>query len=753
MVDYSNKLIYGSDETEGIVALEVKDDLVYAYFNDGLYKTQPAKYFITACRKLDNNFVRLEGDRFFKWVRIFDNEEEFKEVKKKYWRYKDSVWSIANKAEMHMLTRGTTLFKGLKVNEVSRLGFDIETDGLVKHKDSIIYTISNTFRDGTGKEEKFTFRLDNYANCGEMIKDWCKYVRELDPTILVAHNGIGYDLPYLEHVANLYNIKVNIGRDGSPITFKSRPKNYRVDGSQTWEYYDVHIFGRHVIDTMFLSVKYDFARNFPSWGLKPIIEHLGLIEEGRQFYDASKIRDNWDNLEEREKIVKYCEDDGDDCLNLYELMIPSYFYLCQSIPKPFQLMINGASGSWLNFFFLRSYLQDFRSIPKATDRDDFEGAISYGVPGVYSNCFKQDVASLYPSIMRQYKICDESKDPDRYFSEAVEYFTLQRLENKKIANETGEDYYRALEQAQKLVINSMYGFLGASGLHFNSPKNASLITRKGREILSKAMVWATGHDIDFWKESPENFTGDLKLVNCDTDSIMVAKKEGAYWSEEERRDFLIKMNDQFEDLIVWEDDGYYDRVIVVKSKNYVLKERGKDKIKFKGSSFKSSTKEKALGEMLINVCENIIYKEKLPHDIYQDYVNEVLNIKDISRWCKKKSITEKLLEANDTAKKKVLEAIKEIDYRVGDKVFLFNDIDGMVQKVAKGELVFLKSGKPSMVENKIVKLDKNFTGSYDKKHYFKRLYDTMKILEPVIDMEKIKNYYLTKNYKEITLQN
>lgn len=745
---YENHLVYGNDETEQIVALEVKDDIVYAYFNNGVLKTQPAKYFMLSSRMYDKQFRKLEGDSFFKYTKIFDDLDKYKEYRKKMWRYKDNIWTALNPTEMHMLTRGTTLFKGLKIEDVSRLGFDIESSGLVQDKNSIVYMISNTFRDGKGNESKRVFRLDEYNNCGEMLTDWCNYVREIDPTLMVAHNGIGYDLPYMNFVADKYGIQLNLGRDESEMTFAKRPRNYRVDGSQSWEYKDVKIFGRHVIDTMFLSVKYDFGRNFPSWGLKPIIEHMGLVKEERQFYDASKIKDNWDNLEEREKIVQYGVDDGDDCLNLYEIMAPSFFYLTQSIPKTFQTIINSASGSWLNNIFVRAYLQDFKSIPKATPADRFEGAISYGVPGVYSNCFKQDVASLYPSIMRQYNIYDKAKDPEAYFPTIVEHYTLERLKNKKIAADTKDPYYKALEQSQKIVINSLYGFMGANGLNFNSPENAALVTEYGRKILSQAMTWATGHDIDYWKSDERNNNNDLILVNCDTDSIMVTKKNGEFWSEDEREKFMIEMNNQFDDLIIWERDGYFERVVVIKSKNYVLLEEGSQKIKYKGSSLKDSKKEPALKEMLLTTCESLIHNTRRAEDVYNDYLVEISSINDINRWCTKKSITEKLMEANDTAKKKVLKAIEDIDYSIGDKVYLFNDIDGRIQKVVKGELVFLKSGEAKIIDNNIYRLAKDFTGSYDKKHYLKRIYNTMSILQTVIDMDQIINYSLSKNFKQ-----
>ena len=62
-----------------------------------------------------------------------------------------------------MIIHGITCFKGIKVNDVSRLGFDIEADGLVEHSGSEVYTISNTFRSTTGEIKK-TFRVDEYKD-------------------------------------------------------------------------------------------------------------------------------------------------------------------------------------------------------------------------------------------------------------------------------------------------------------------------------------------------------------------------------------------------------------------------------------------------------------------------------------------------------------------------------------------------------------------------------------------------------------
>lgn len=240
----------------------------------------------------------------------------------------------------------------------------------------------------------------------------------------------------------------------------------------------------------------------------------------------------------------------------------------------------------------------------------------------------------------------------------------------------------------------------------------------------------------------------FSITNADTDSVSFQKKDGTPFSEEEQLGILAEINSFLEEGILMEDDGYFEKFVVVKAKNYVMKEDGKDKIKYKGSSFKDAKKEPALKEFMFSVIEDcLIHEIDTPESVYERYVQEALNIQDISRWCVKKSITENLLLGNDTAKKKVLTAIEGKDVSVGDKVFLYNVIDGERQAVVKGELKFLKSGKPKMIPNDILRVSDSFDGDYDKKHYLKRLYNTAKILKGVIDMDKIVNYSLAKNFK------
>jgi DNA polymerase elongation subunit (family B) len=166
-------------------------------------------------------------------------------------------------------------------------------------------------------------------------------------------------------------------------------------------------------------------------------------------------------------------------------------------------MLETASGSQLNSMMLRAYLQKGMSIPKATDIVELKGAISFAVPGIYSNCLKIDFAALYPSIMLQFEIYDQEKDPLKIFNLIVKYFAENRQKYKKLYKETGDINYDNLQNLAKTVANSCYGFLSANGLNFNSPENAAFITAKGREFLTFTIEKMTGKSVEYWKEVVE----------------------------------------------------------------------------------------------------------------------------------------------------------------------------------------------------------------------------------------------------------
>ncbi len=492
-----DQVLYGKNGLEKIVGAESDGDQLYLFIQNGeetITKLIPNKLWVCGLKNHDGQFSRLSGDREYKFIKYYKNTEKWDNARKM--KYQLDLFVGYCPVESNFITRGLTYFKGLQIKDVPVLSFDIETDGLEKTSNSDIYLISNTFRNGNYSENRL-FDFHDYPTRKAMLEDWCKWVREKNPAIMLGHNIYGYDLPYLKHVADLNDASLNLGRDGSGLIINDWESKFRKDGHEKIFYNKAKVWGREIVDTLFLSYKYDIGKKYDSNGLKQIIKQEGLEKQGRTYVEAGKIKNYLNAKEQWLKIAQYCREDSDDALKLFDLMGPSFFYYTQTIPMKFESVINGASGAQLNSLLVRAYLQDGESIPKPSSTEkSVAGGMSYGVPGIYRNVQKFDVSSQYPSIIREYKLFNPKKDPKAYYYYITDLLTQERLKNKELGKT--DKYYKDLEQSQKISINSMYGLTNTAGLNFNDPKIADFITSTGREIINSAIYWATGKFAEDW---------------------------------------------------------------------------------------------------------------------------------------------------------------------------------------------------------------------------------------------------------------
>lgn len=726
----NEKLIYGKNDLSRIVSIEVKDEVatIFRELEDGSTDviTAPNKFWILSNRPHSKGWIRLAGEQHYKWGKQYSTMKEWLKDKKETLKNMD-IYTVSNAVEALMIKDGYSFFKGMQHTEVSINCFDIEATGLEHNEDSKVLLISNTCRKN-GEITKKLFAYDEYQDEAEMIDAWAEWVCEMDPSLIGGHHIYGYDLPYLDFCRrkaawhkegkplNEYGdpdydqVKgIKIGRLGKQLTFNNYESKFRVDGSRDLHYKKANIYGREIVDTMFLAYRYDIGRKYDSYGLKYIIEKEGLIKENRQFYDSSQIRFKYKIKEEWEKIKTYCVDDGDDALSIFDLMIPPFFYMGQMIPKPFQLIIESASGSQLNALLVRSYLQDKHSIPKADEKIDFEGAISFGDPGIYQNAVSLDIASLYPSVMLEYNIYSQDKDPNRHMLGFLEFMREQRLKNKKLAKETGNSFYKHLDSTFKILINSLYGFMGATGLNYNYPAGAAEVTRRGRETLITSIEWAKGKG--------------YQVPKGDTDSITLWKN-GTSFTETEVNGLIKEINDLLPSEINFELDAFYDSIVVFKAKNYAYREG--EKISTKGSAIKASTKSAALKEFIKKTLDCLLYS-KSNDDIaklYTDYALEIRNVTDIKRWAARKTLSSTMQESDRANETKVMDAIEGSEYKEGDRFWIYYKPDDSI----------------GLVEN--------FDGQYNSTRLYKNLYDTMKIFETVIPVKELcVNYSLKRSQK------
>lgn len=218
---------------------------------------------------------------------------------------------------------------------------------------------------------------------------------------------------------------------------------------------------------------------------------------------------------------------------------------------------------------------------------------------------------------------------------------------------------------------------------------------------------------------------NFNILNVDTDSFTMYEKDFKPLSIEERIKLLKELNDNSPSGLAWEDDGYYESIVVIRAKNYVLYDG--NKIKIKGSALKGSTKEAALKEM-INRFVEVLVKEGLNNDrlvnIYHEYIIEAREIKDIMRWSSRKTITDSVLNPERTNEQKVFDALEGEEIQQGDRRYFY------------------------FKEDNSLGLAEQFDGNYNRTKLYEKIWKTANIFETVVDKSLFTKYHL-KRSKEL----
>lgn len=502
---YSNVLVFGKDSTEQITNISYKAGKIYKYFRNGQCQIEDYKPFVLTPGPTKTG-TKLKGNQFYKYI-THVNDDKYNELKN---QWNKDIYLPRSIEEGYMMLHGSTYFKGLKLADISYLSFDIENldENRFDHKDLVVL-ISNTFRNNDGKTVKKLFSIKDYKNSVDMVQEWCRWVKAMDPDVVLGHNIFSHDLRILNLVTPL-----RLGRDDSNLEFETKASKFRKDGQQQYEYFNAHIHGREIIDTFFLSIKYDSVeKKFPSYGLKVIEKYLGLVDSNRIEWDFTEnpVYKTLNDPELWKQFTQYSIDDADGPLKMIDIMLPSYFYFAQTVPQPLQIVINNNTGGQINSFLVRSYLQNGYSIPQATKiTEHVAGGISFAVPKIYRNVYKIDIKSCYPSQVLRFKLYDKNKDPEANYYKMVKYFTEERFELKRLLKETGDKYYKDRDAVSKIFINSAYGLTITNYLNFNSPAIGAKITAESRAIIDMALKWASGNGVEYWMKLFKEKTGQTE---------------------------------------------------------------------------------------------------------------------------------------------------------------------------------------------------------------------------------------------------
>ncbi|MEE8584018.1 MAG: 3'-5' exonuclease, partial [Acidobacteriota bacterium] len=280
--------------------------------------------------------------------------------------------------------------------QLSVLSFDIETDPQASRLLSIALY-------GCGVSEVLLLEAQGrtppqgtipFPSQPELIRAFCRRVREIDPDILTGWNVIDFDLQVLDRLARQSGISMEMGR--TPGALRLRPSR------SPWSSLNASLPGRVVLDGIEL-LRTSFLR-YDSYALDFVARRvLGqgktLRGEGR----AEEILQSYHN--DLERFVEYNLNDARlvldilQKLNLVELAVERS--LLTGLP------VNRVSGSIASFDFL--YLSQLHkkgivapSVGSGPDDDaaNLGGHVMEPQVGLYDNVCVFDFKSLYPSLIR-----------------------------------------------------------------------------------------------------------------------------------------------------------------------------------------------------------------------------------------------------------------------------------------------------------------------------------------------------------------
>jgi DNA polymerase, archaea type len=689
-----NEVLFGADATPGIVAVESVSGNMMRLFKrraDGLVQEDEAfrPFLLLEKEDLLEGFKKpftshpLTSTNTFKFLVLFEDWGDFEKARDHLRKTTGESGSsptapylfFSDPVHQFLLLSGKTLFKGLAFNELHRLAIDIETgcasgfefSNPLREEDRIL---SIALMDSRGYAEVL-FGQDLSEK--EMLATLGEKISQLDPDVLEGHNFFNFDLEYIVARARRHGVKLTWGRDGSePRIRKSR---FTV-AERIIDFTRMDIFGRHVVDTMFLLQYYDVtARELESYGLKSAALHFGLAEEDRTYVDREKIQ--WTFHHDPEALKRYNLDDVRETLALSELLGYPFFLQAQIFPYSYQNIFIRGNATKINALFLREYLRRRVSIPKPMARGDFEGGYTdVFVEGVVHNVVHCDVASLYPSIMLSFNLKPAGDSLDTFLPLLQDLRTF-RLEAKRKVHEVtsphDKEYYQALQQTFKIVINSFYGYLGTTLHHFSDPGVAAEVTRRGREIIHQMLDWL----------KHEGATS----VEVDTDGIYFVPPPKVQ-TEEEARALVDGLSRSLPEGIEVEMDGRYVSMFSYKRKNYALLDES-GKVIIRGSGLRSRGMEKYLREFLSTMIRQLLEeKGEQVHPFCEDLCKRLEQHQvDIALLAKTETLSEspESYQAKIKAKQRNRAAAYELalksgrDFRAGDQISYY--ITGKDKKV------------------------------------------------------------------------
>lgn len=476
--------------------------------------------------------------------------------------------------EQYLMASGRVYFRGLAYADLHRMQIDFETTALDPAEGRIFMA---AVRDSRGLA--VALEAPRPEDEARLIAQLCALVRERDPDVIENHNLFGFDLPFLEARAAALRVPLHLGRPGAPARME------RIGEDPRGRRHRYSVPGRELLDTLDAVRRHDFvARDMPSHGLKDVARYFGVAGPERTYIEGAEVYATY--RRDPEVVRRYALDDVAEVEALSQRLLAAPFALAGMAPRRYERVAwAGPAMGILEPMLLRAYLRADAAPPLppwargARTGGHTGGALFLFAGGVARNVVKADIASLYPSLIRAYKI-GPACDPLGAFLGIVGHVLEARLGHKAAAKAAAPGsleagHHHALQAAMKLIVNAAYGYLGATGMGlFADMDAADEVTRRGREVLDSVIEGLRARGV--------------ALIEADTDGVYFAVPPD--WGASEERALVAAVAAELPAGITLEYEGRYAAMYSHEVKNYALLTYD-DKLVLRGVAMRSSRSE------------------------------------------------------------------------------------------------------------------------------------------------------------------
>lgn len=330
-----------------------------------------------------------------------------------------------------------------------------------------------------------------------LLTSFINWFQEHNIDIVVGWNVINFDMALLQKRCDSYGIKFAIGRDGSAPYWR---KNKNTEQSY------IEIAGRVVLDGIDLLKTATYS--FPSFSLDNVANTLLGI--GKKVDDVeNRVEEITHNfIHNKTALAAYNLEDCRLVWLIFEKTQLLEFAMLRAQLTGLTIDRNGGSvAAFTNLYLPKLHRSGYIAPNMGDGESDLispGGFVMDSTPGLYENVLVLDFKSLYPSIIRTFKIDplglieglkseDESqriKGFDGAYFSKESHFLPTIIEGLWAERDKAKiDKNAALSQAIKIIMNSFYGVLGSAGCRFYDPRLSGSITKRSHELLKTTKSW------------------------------------------------------------------------------------------------------------------------------------------------------------------------------------------------------------------------------------------------------------------------